>query len=83
MLGNPLVYRDGGLGFRMFFNEGNERPHVHVITGGGAAKFWLEPMDLCWNKGLSQSELKKARRQLQERQPFFMEQWSATQARKR
>lgn len=41
----PVVFRESGLGYFFFSNEGlpREAPHVHVKGGGSDAKIWLEP----------------------------------------
>ena len=39
---SPTVFRDGGYRF-LFFSREEDRMHVHVISGDGEAKFWLEP----------------------------------------
>ena len=83
MLGSPQVYREGDFSYCIYYNEGAEPPHVHVVHGEGTAKFWLEPPCLEWNKGLKRGTLQRARRQVEDRCLFFMEQWHATQDRKR
>ena len=41
----PVVFREGGLRYFFFSNEGDPRepPHIHVKGGGRDAKIWLEP----------------------------------------
>lgn len=41
----PVVFREGGLRFFFYSNEGSprERLHIHVRGSGGEAKVWLEP----------------------------------------
>jgi hypothetical protein len=41
----PVVFRDRGLRYYFFSNEGlpREPPHVHVKGRGCDAKIWLEP----------------------------------------
>ncbi len=41
----PVVFRESGLRYFFFSNEGapREAPHIHVIGGGRDAKIWLEP----------------------------------------
>jgi len=41
----PVVFRDGGLRYFFFSNEGQppEPLHIHVTGGGRDAKVWLEP----------------------------------------
>lgn len=47
-----------------FFSEPSEadKPHVHISSGKGAAKFWLAPVSLSRNEGFNQRELAKAKR---------------------
>lgn len=39
---SPTVFREKGYRF-FFFSREESRMHVHVISGDGEAKFWLEP----------------------------------------
>ena len=39
---SPTVFRERGYRF-FFFSREEERMHVHVISGDGEAKFWLDP----------------------------------------
>ena len=41
----PVVFRDGGLRYYFYSNEGlpREPRHIHVKGGGKDAKIWLEP----------------------------------------
>ena len=41
----PVVFRDSGLRYYFFSNEGTPRepPHIHVKGRGCDAKIWLEP----------------------------------------
>jgi len=41
----PVVFRQDGLRYYFFSNEGQppEPPHVHIKGGGRDAKVWLEP----------------------------------------
>ncbi len=39
---SPTVFRECGYRF-FFFSREEERMHVHVLSGNGEAKFWLEP----------------------------------------
>ena len=48
----PEIFRLEGYVFFFYANEGNEHMHVHVRRGGGYAKFWLEPLELDYAKGL-------------------------------
>jgi hypothetical protein len=41
----PVIFRDSGLRYFFFSNEGSprEEPQIHVKGGGRDAKVWLEP----------------------------------------
>jgi hypothetical protein len=39
---SPTVFRESGYRF-FFFSREEERMHVHVVSGDGEAKYWLEP----------------------------------------
>ena len=39
---SPTVFRKKGYRF-FFFSREETRMHIHVISGDGEAKFWLEP----------------------------------------
>ena len=41
----------------VFVFEPNEPPHVHVQKDDCEAKFWLDPIDLEWQRGYSQRHL--------------------------
>ncbi len=50
--------------------------HVHVISPGGEAKFWMEPeIELAVNKKLSATELNELKRIIEERQNEIREHW--------
>jgi hypothetical protein len=59
---SPTIFREGGFRF-FFFSREERRIHVHVHSGNGEAKFWLEPdVELAQNYGLNNSELKLLQR---------------------
>lgn len=39
---SPTVFRESGYRF-FFFSREEARQHVHIVSGDGEAKFWLEP----------------------------------------
>ncbi|HOS40617.1 MAG TPA: DUF4160 domain-containing protein, partial [Spirochaetota bacterium] len=49
----PTVLRIGPFRFHFYSNEGGEAPHIHVESSEGECKFWLDPVRLARNKGLS------------------------------
>ena len=57
---SPTILREAGLRF-YFFSREEQRPHVHVQSAEGEAKFWLEPeVALAHNFGLSERRLRDA-----------------------
>jgi len=83
MLGSPQVYRERNFVFNMFFNEGNEPPHVHVFRAGCKAKFWLSPVEEVWSHGFNSAELHWIVEQLRNHHNLFMERWNDLKARQR
>jgi hypothetical protein len=56
----PVAFRQGGLSYFFFSNEGQPREprHVHVRGGGRDAKIWLEPdISLADSYGFNSAEL--------------------------
>jgi hypothetical protein len=73
----PTVFRKDGIRFFFFSNEGNEPPHIHVEYGSGYAKFWLNPLELEYFSGITQSQLTKLRILVEENQTLFSSAWYA------
>jgi hypothetical protein len=74
----PVVFRDGGLRFFFFSNEGSPREprHVHVKGGGGDAKIWLEPeVALAESYRFNSSELARILRVVSERRDLILKAW--------
>ena len=57
-----------------------EPPHIHLAKGksrrASSAKFWLEPIKLEKNKGLSIGEIRDAQRIVRENKLLFLEMWN-------
>ena len=50
--------------------------HVHVVTSGGEARFWMEPsIELATNYGLSEQVLNRALKLVTERQEEIRDAW--------
>ncbi|TMH35008.1 MAG: DUF4160 domain-containing protein [Betaproteobacteria bacterium] len=69
----PTVLRLGAWRFHFYSNERDEPPHIHVATPEGDCKFWLDPIALAHNRGVSPVELRKIERIVYDRQVFFQE----------
>ena len=48
----PTVLGIGQYRFHFYSDEGNEPPHIHVRSGDGECKFWLNPVILAKNRGI-------------------------------
>ena len=72
---SPTVFREGPFRF-FFFSREEERPHVHVESAEGEAKFWLDPRtELARNHRLSQKDLGRIRGIIEEREQEIRDAW--------
>jgi len=58
----PTLFRHEGFRYFFYSNEGDPREpaHVHVIGGGGEAKFWLRPqVSVARSAGLDARNLRR------------------------
>ena len=56
---SPTIFRERGYRF-FFFSREETRPHVHVYSPDGEAKFWLEPqLELARNYRFSKVQLRE------------------------
>ena len=69
--------------YRVFFfsNESSEPPHVHVESGDGYAKFWLEPVAAVTWVGFGPRDLRRIQRILNLHKADILEQWHEHRAR--
>ncbi len=58
----PTVMRIGQFRFHFYSDEGGEPAHIHVRSPDGECKFWLNPVRLARNRGLSPASLKAIER---------------------
>lgn len=72
---SPTVFREGGFRF-YFFSREEQRLHIHVLCDSGEAKFWIEPrIELARNYGLSENELGRARKLIEEHEDDIRNAW--------
>ncbi len=71
----PTVLRIDGYRFFFFSNEGNEPVHIHVESGDGYCKFWLEPVNLAYSTGFNSTELNKIRKLVIEHKSQIEKTW--------
>jgi Domain of unknown function (DUF4160) len=74
----PVVFRDGGLRYFFFSNEGapRESRHIHVKGGGRDAKLWIEPVvTIAESYGFNSIELARILRIVSERRDMILRAW--------
>jgi hypothetical protein len=52
---------------------------MHVQKAGNKAKFWLAPVQLSWNKGFREAELREIARILEAHEAKLIELWNETE----
>ena len=71
----PTVLRIGPYRFFFYSNEGNEPAHIHVRSGDGEAKFWLDPIDYVWSTGYNPRQLNQIEQHIQDHQAELLSAW--------
>ena len=71
----PTVLRIGKYRFHFYSNEGDEPPHVHVRSPDGECKFWLDPVRLAGNNGITAHELRIIERHVFQNRDMLMEKY--------
>ena len=72
---SPTVFRENGYRF-FFFSREEDRMHIHIISGDGEAKFWLEPdIELAHNYHYSRKQLKDIEKLIEEHRHELVSAW--------
>jgi hypothetical protein len=71
----PTVLRIGAFRFHFYSDENNEPPHIHVRGPDGECKFWLDPVVLSRNRGMSPRTLRDIEQLVYEHQDFLKEKY--------
>lgn len=72
---SPTVFRESGYRF-FFFSREEDRMHVHIISGDGEAKFWLESdIELASNYHYSRKQLKEIKKLIEEHRDELICAW--------
>jgi Domain of unknown function (DUF4160) len=72
----PVVFRDGGVRYYFFSNEGLPREPRHVKGSDKDAKIWLEPeVTLAESYGFNSRELARILRVVSERRVSILKAW--------
>ncbi len=72
----PTVLRIGSFRFHFYSNEGNEPAHIHVRFGDGECKFWLDPIILASNRGISPHDIREIERLVFENKSLLLESYN-------
>jgi len=72
----PTALRIEGYRFFFFSNEGNEPVHIHVESGDGYCKFWINPASLAYSAGYNSAELNKIRKLVEQHSNQIEEKWN-------
>jgi hypothetical protein len=71
----PTVLIIGPYRFHFYSDEGREPPHIHVAMSDGECKFWLEPIRLARNKGVSPHAVREIERLVFEHHTVLLEKY--------
>jgi hypothetical protein len=72
---SPTVLQSGPYRFFFFSSDRGEPTHVHVSRERKAAKYWLEPVQLEYNRGFAPNELDKISALVREHQALLLKAW--------
>ncbi len=72
---SPTVFREKGYRF-FFFSREETRMHIHVISGDGEAKYWLEPeIELSKQTKYSNKQLNEIRTLVEDHKDEIIRAW--------
>lgn len=71
----PTAMRVGGFRFFFYSNENKEPKHIHVRSGGGEAKFWLDDVELVWNHGFNERQMQEIEAYIRAHQSALIDSW--------
>lgn len=60
----------------------NEPIHVHVRHGRKEAKYWVESLELAWNRGYRPHELNEIERLIEEKHDLIVANWQEELSRR-
>ncbi len=72
----PTVLRIKSFRFHFYSDEGREPPHIHVATSGCECKFWLEPIRLAGNRGISPHVIREIEKLVYEHRDLLKEKYN-------
>ena len=75
----PTVLKIRSYRFHFYSDERNEPPHIHVATPEGECKFWLDPIRLARNKGVTPRTVRNIEKLVFENHNLLMEKYNEFQ----
>ena len=72
----PTILRHAGYRFFFYSSDADEPYHVHIEREDKNAKFWLQPVRLCYNGGFNRSEISKILKIVRDKQIIMVEAWN-------
>jgi hypothetical protein len=77
----PTVLKINIYRFHFYSDEREEPAHIHIATPDGECKFWLEPIRLAKNKGLSPHIVRLIEKLVYENQDYLKEKYNEFHSR--
>jgi Domain of unknown function (DUF4160) len=71
----PTIFRDFGLRFFFYSDEGIEPPHVHIEKGDGRGKYWLDPVEKAYMHRFNKQEERQVRYIVEQKRMIFKNKW--------
>ncbi len=71
----PTVLRMGPFRFFFYSGDGGEPRRVHVESGDGEAKYWLDPIALERNRGFGKKDLNRIEQIIEDHVDLLRNAW--------
>jgi hypothetical protein len=72
---SPTIFREKSYRLR-FFSMEEDRMHIHIVSGNGKAKFWIEPeISLAMSQNIPTHELSMIEKIVKEHQDEIKRAW--------
>jgi len=73
---SPTVFKHKGYRF-FFFSAEEKRMHIHIVSSGAEAKFWIEPnIEHAVNNGFSDIEINELGKIIKENESKIRNSWN-------
>ena len=73
----PTIFRNNGIRFFFWSNEGNEPMHIHFEKGDAHGKCWIEPdLEINYFFGFTNSETKAIEKEIEQNIELIKTRWN-------